>query len=269
MSPKTLGHNRTGEETIMGPLILMASFILITIMVITSMSAFLQTASGNWDEIRGTMLIGSSGYTLRNPTDGWDITEASVTDRWDHESPSNVAFYEDTPGEDDEIVIGIIRNNAYYASSWMPEWSEGRDTILYLDFIMVYTEFGLWDHDDWPISYDTIASNQVEHSNISVTEFGIRHNTTFALIITVDAPYSMFSTLLWANTFNIKIGTPDTGEDLAGSSMWTILGQVMTASLPEVSYEINLIIGATIYAGIGVIAFTVITRALPSWLSGG
>jgi len=62
---------------------------------------------------------------------------------------------------------------------------------------------------------------------------------------------------------------PDYDENIGYTSMWTILGQIMTASLPNVGYEINLIIGATVYSGIGIIVFTVVTRALPSWISGG
>ena len=133
---------------------------------------------------------------------------------------------------------------------------------------MVYTEFGLYDNDDWPISYETILYNKVLNSNVSVVDFGIRHNTTMALIITVDAPEELFATYLWENNFNVKIGIPDYDPDIAYTSMWTVLGQVMTASLPEVGDEVNLIIGATVYAGLGMIIFTVISRMIP-FVAGG
>ncbi len=267
MKPKTLGHDRTGSERIMGPLILMASFILITVMVIASMAAFLQAASGSWDEVKGTQIIGTTEYTLRNPVLGWNLTDDNVIDRWDHNADENVAFYEDDPGEDDELVVALIRDNAWYRDDWVS--FSNIDEIRYLNYVMIYTEFGIWSNDEWPISFETILSNRVTDGNVSVTEFGIRHNTTFALIITVDAPQEFFETGLWNNNFNVKIGIPDFQVDIGEASMWTVLGQVMTASLPDVGREVNILIGSTIYAGIGLIAFTIITRALPDWLSGG
>jgi len=266
MLPKRIGHDRTATERIMGPVVLLASFILITIMVMATMTSFFQTASGEWEEVRGTLLIGATEYTLRNPNDGWNITNANVTDRWDHEASENAYFYEDAPGEDDQIVVGFIRDNAYFGATY---GGRAFDEALYLDYIMIYTEFGWWDNDDWPISYETILANQIKNSNVSITEFGIRHNTTYALIITTAGPADLFGSSLWNNFFNVKLGLPDYDENIGYTSMWTILGQIMTASLPNVGYEINLIIGATVYSGIGIIVFTVVTRALPSWISGG
>ena len=262
-----LRRDTTATEQLMGPLVLMASFILITVMVIASMAAFLQTASGQWDEIRGTQIIGTTEYTLRNPVGGWDITSDNVTDRWDHEADENAYFYETEPGEDEQIVVGIIRDNAYFDSTYA--WERvGYESMMYEDFIMVYTEFGVWSMDDWPISYETIIDNQVMNSNVSVTEFGLHYDTTFALIITVDAAGELFRAGVWNSDFNIKIGLPDFEADIAEASMWTILTQVMTASLPEVGDEVNLIIGATMYAGICMIVFTVISRMIP-FISGG
>ena len=262
-----LRHDKVASEQLMGPFVLLASFILITIMVIASMAAFFQVSGGQWDEVPRTMMVGTTEYTLRNPVEGWNITNDNVVDRWDHEADENVAFYEDDPGEDDELVVGFIRDNAYFDSSFA--WARvGADSMLYKDFIMVYTEFGWYDNDEWPISYETIIYNKVLNSNVSVVEFGIRHNTTMALIITVDAPEELFATYLWENNFNVKIGIPDYDPDIAYTSMWTILGQVMTASLPEVGYEVNLIIGATVYAGLGMIIFTVISRMIP-FVAGG
>lgn len=261
-----LSRDKTASETLMGPFILMASFIVITIMVLASMTAFFQTASGSWEEITGTLLVGSTEYTLRNPELGWNITSANVTDRWAHEADENAYFYKDAPGEDDQLVVGFIRDNAYMGDPL--GIGEMTDSTLYSDFVMIYTEFGWWDHDDWPISYMTIQANRVGNSNISVTEFGIRHNTTYALIITVDAPGELFAVGLWANSFNVKLGVPEGTDDLAGTSMWTVLGQVMTASIPDVTPEVNIILGATIYAGIGMIVFTVVSRMIP-FVGGG
>ena len=268
-----LGQDTTASEKLMGPFVLVASFLMITIMVLASMTAFLQTAGGQWDEVRGTLMVGTTDYTLREPVDGWNIDDDNVTDRWDHEASENAYFYEDEPGEDDQIVVGFIRGNVYF-----DEWavvgvgdmsvSYGVDRSLYYDFVMVYTEFGWWSQDDWPISYETIIANRMGDSNVSVTEFGIRHNTTYALIVETGGPGDLFEVMVWANTFNLKIGLPDYGEDIASASMWTILGQVMTASIPEVSFEVNLIIGATLYAGVGMIVFTVISRMIP-FVAGG
>ena len=263
-----LGQDRSASEQLMGPFVLLASFILITIMVIASMAAFFQVSGGQWEEVSGIQMIGETEYTLRNPIEGWNITSDNVVDRWDHEADENVAFYEDEEGEDDEIVCGFIRDNALFGR---PEWYIGvvpEDEQLYEDYIMVYTEFGIYDHDEWAISYEMIQNNKVMNSNVSVVDFGIRHNTTFALIVTVDAPEELFGAGLWNNNYNVKIGIPDYDPDIAYTSMWTVLGQVMTASLPEVGYEVNLIIGATVYAGLGMIIFTVISRMIP-FVAGG
>ena len=93
-----LRHDKTATEQLMGPFVLIASFILITVMVIASMAAFLQTASGQWDEVKGTLMVGATEFTLRNPDQGWNITSANVTDRWDHEADENAYFYKDAPG---------------------------------------------------------------------------------------------------------------------------------------------------------------------------
>lgn len=267
MPLKRLNNDRTATERIMGPVILMASFILITIMIMATMTSFFQTASGQWEEIRGTLLIGAVEYTLREPILGWEIDNDNITDRWVHDASENAYFYEDAPGEDDQIVVGFIRDNAYMGDPL--GIGQQTDSTLFKDFVMIYTEFGWWDNDEWPISYQTLIRNQVPNSNYSVTEFGIRHNTTYALIITTNGPAELFEASIWSNFFNVKLGIPDYDTNIGYTSMWTILGQIMTASLPNVGYEVNLIIGATVYSGIGIVVFTVVTRALPSWISGG
>ena len=263
-----LRHDKKATEQLMGPFVLVASFLLITVMVIAGMTQFFQTASGQWDEVKGTLMVGATEFTLRNPIEGWNIDNDNITDRWDHEASENAYFYEDEAGEDDQMVLGFIRDNALFGR---PEWYIGvvpADEQLYEDYIMIYTEFGWWDHDEWAISYETVIDNQITNSNISITEFGIRHNTTFALIITVDGPPGIFGASFWSNNFNVKLAVPDYEDDIAYTSMWAILGQVMTASLPDVGFEINLILGATFYAGIGMMVFTVISRMIP-FVAGG
>jgi hypothetical protein len=50
---------------------------------------------------------------------------------------------------------------------------------------------------------------------------------------------------------------------MAESSMWTVLGQMLTAQIPDVHPIINILIAVPFWAAIGFMAIMIVSRFIP------
>lgn len=259
-----LRRDTDGDETLMPVFIFCATFIVIGAFVVTQMAPLFASADRNGDftVLANYELIGDTGYLLYEPFIGYNVTSANVTD--DNTAASDEIFTNETVSD---RWVSIVRDYIYESDGELAlPAQEGHS-----DFISIWTEWGPWYNHHIArivIDYTDIQENIVSGTNQSVTPFQISNGPMEVLIITTQGNETDFSSYLWANTYNICMGQPAEPTDLADSSMWTILGQLMTASLPNVHPIINFMITVPFWSCIGFMVFTIISRMIP-FVGGG
>jgi len=256
----------TKGEGLAGAFVLLATFVGFGVVIISATANLALSNKlsdvGGWDYSEGYQIIGDTTYTVLDPTAGYNVTMANTTDDWNHEGETNLDF--SGVGYDD-LVVGIIRDSADWVE--IPDYGYWYiEKTKFPDYVMVYTEFGWWDNEDLAISYELILTNQLYNSNVSVTPFTI-HDASYALIITTPGTADDFSQDLDLNIYNIKIADPAWGADdidsVKSSSMWTILRQLMTASLPDIHPIINLMISIPFWSALAIMGYLFVRSLLP------
>lgn len=246
-----------GEERLLGLFVFTATFIVISALFIGLMVKTFNegAASGNWRELKGYEVIGEVEYLMLSPEGGYNASDY-IQDSWSYDGDDNMAFDGDAVSVRD-CEAAIIRDNDLYWTEWT-----GLRESRYLDFIMISSEWGWWSGDYQPISYQAIAANQIKDTNQSVCSVIVGGNN-YSLIVTAPGGPEYFDVMLWENIFRVQVGIPGGWDDLAETSMWTVLGQMLTAQLPDVDPIINLLIAVPFWASLGFMAIMIISRFIP------
>lgn len=250
-------NDTDGAEAITGRIVFVATFILISSMLIAFMNeSYAENAvGGDWEYSIGYATIGGITYDLLQPLAGYDLTTANVSDHWEIGGDENFFFYQTAIDDDDRIESALIRDNDYYLGTW----SINEDT-MYEDYFHFRIEYGWWTVKSAAISLDTVVANQLPGANVSVTDFSLGHRS-YSFLVETGTDGDGFGPAVWSNLMNVSVGV-NIEESLADNSMWSILGQILTFSLPEVHWIINTIVGVIFWTMIGVVAFTVVIMAL-------
>jgi hypothetical protein len=135
---------------------------------------------------------------------------------------------------------------------------------LYEDFLMLYTEWGWWSNDEIAISFQRLISSQSTGDNVSIVSFWL-HNNNYTLFVTTPGPPEFHTLFINLGSFNVRVGLllDDDFESLKKASMWTILGQLMTASIPDVHPVVNYFISVPFWASVGFLAVMVVRAFIP------
>jgi hypothetical protein len=257
-----------GDETLL-PLFVMAASVLVAIIVLSGAIGSMlarNTPTAYWEYAEGYELIGGVQYSYIAPTKGYNVTEANHTnDVEDDDASQKLQF---TYGSWDYFTIRLIHN-----VDKMKVAENFEEMTKYRDFVAIHvkaSQSSTSTADKWrAISYDKILSNTI----MGNTSFGYLtiFKTNFTIILTTNGTNEgEHHNLVWAGQYNIRVAV---NTDIAGSaemnaSMWTILGQILTLQLPDVSPTVNLLLAVPIWAAMGFMVFTIFSRVIP-FISGG
>ena len=258
--------DREADETVMPVFVFCATFVVIGAFMISLMTPLFASpdAEGNFALYEGYEIIGDITYALYDPDTGYDMSTANVTllpvvygsaGTWVSFSNSSVS----------DRIVSITRDFDWHDYTVSGPVFPIPDFEGHTDFITIYTQWGPWynSHEEYLIiDYSSIPLYQVQSYNQSAVPFTI-HGTSEVLIITTPGNETDFESNLWANNFNIAMGTPAFSTDAAETSMWKILGQLMTASLPNVHPLVNLLIAVPFWASLAFLGFTLLVRVIP------
>ena len=258
MKIRRLGRDHHADETLLPIIVFCATFIGVGALLISLMPV--SEEQGNYTVSEGYTIIGTTEYLLYDPFYGYNITAGNVSSTYaDRET---FLFTNDTISGD-ERELYVIRD--YEPTLDADQFSAGED------YVMVQVYWGSWYNAHWSsvkISYATIAANQIAGTNQSVTSFSCTGWQNEALIITTSGNHTTFPNLFWADTYNVMMGQYDVPTDLASTTMWGIIRQLLTASLPNIHPIINILIAIPFWACIGFMVFTIVSRMIP-WIAGG
>ena len=250
----TLRQDRRAE-TIMPVFVALAIMLVLTAVLIGMMTnLFVYAERGDWDVIEGMRIIDNTTYDLLDPAEGYAVTNANVTD--DYMEADNLEFTLGTT----PIGARVVRDSMRYSTAW--KFSEfDKEVSKYKDSVIFRTDWGWWSYDMDSVPFEEIEADQIAGTNTSASEFVIRgHPCT--LLIATGGDAANHSTLLWANLFNLSLArsTDQITNVSVQTGFWTILGQMMTASLPNTIGFMNTLIAAVWWTTVGFMAVVLVTR---------
>jgi len=260
MRVKRLRSDTGGVDELIGVFVFVAVFIVITALLISLMQASIVAGrdAGSFNIYEGTEIIAGREYGMMDPDGGYNFTEADSLESWDHDAAESV-FFDDTTLTDDTIEVQLVMGHEI-PTVRLYEVQED----LYEDFLMFYTEWGWWSNDEVAVSFPRIISSQVAGTNMSLVSIWL-HNNNYTLFVMTPGSPEFHKLFVDMGAFNVRLGLllDDDFESLKKSSMWTILGQLMTASIPDVHPVVNYFISVPFWASVGFLAVMVVRAFIP------
>lgn len=256
MMNKVLNRDDAGSERLFGPFIFFGTLIACSAIIIGSMSnMFWWADAGDFDYDSSSVQLGNQSYAMTDAVYGtggfYNVTWADVQSLWVKDSAENQYFYNDVT--DDDLQLAMLRDTEY-TGFW--------------DVVLIFERWGWWTTEVSYVSYQTIGENQAAGTNYSVSEFD-SHGNIYQLIVITEGNASTFSENLTANEFAIGISyDPFDPDNMAKTSLFGILGQMLTARLPNVHQAIQYLLLIPLWTGISFMIFTLISRMIP-FVSGG
>ncbi len=261
---KRVRRDNLGSERLFGMFIFLAVFILVGASFMLALNKTIDVATGDWDLRTGYELIGNTEYTFLSPEEGYPVNDTIVQSVWDKGNEDNLIFDGSALGLPDEIEVAVINDNDnmdYFVG--LPSINPASDKFY--DYVHVYTSWGWWSSDNSALSYEAIIAGQVDETNRSVVPFYLRDDN-YSLVVTTPGPGSYFPLMVRENLFNLSLAVPSNEDDLASmaeTSMWTMLGQMLTAQLPDVHPAINFMIAVPFWTAIGFMIVMIASRFIP------
>jgi hypothetical protein len=239
-----LSRNVAGENDMLNPIVFLATFIGISALLIGYCQSFYATtgASGNWGYQTGYNTVGGITYVMLTPETGYDMETQTIFTDWDSGNPLNMIF----TGADETIESALVRNDFADASE---------------DVFVFKMEYGWWSVRTTRLSLQNIYDDQLAFTNQSVSHISLGARS-YSVFCNVDANYTMFQYMVGLNQYNISVGY-DLEDKLTSNSMWTVLGQMLTADLPDTHPIVNMLIAIPIWTAIGILAFYAVRSVLP------
>lgn len=251
----------------MGKIIFLAVFITLSGLFIAQGYNMWQANSvGNWDTMHGYEILGNYTFLALLPDDGYDFTSANTSSRVTplilEGDGTRFLFDETDPDSDDAISLWVVRDNALFD----PTDTLSPDSILsYPDFFFISIEygglFGFFDEFVDLIPFPDVVNNRLSGMNVSMSPITLGHRQ-YTLLINTTSDYTNFENDLYNNAFNIRV-ILTTEDQTPSGSMWAIIGQILTADIPNVHWLVNLILFTISWSMISVIVIEVWARLWP------
>ena len=264
-----LRADQDGDEALL-PLFVMAASMLIAIIVLSTAiaSAIARNApTGRWDQPEGWELIGGVAYANLEPTGGYTVTAYNHTENPYTDNASRELNFIYTDWE--YISVRLVRN-----CSVTKPFTHGDEDKKYDDFVYIHAkrDSGWFAGDRYvAIPFEALMANFIQN-NVSYSYFSV-FKTNFTVILetaTNNSNPADHINAVWFGNYNtaIAFNTEVSDSDRMSSSMWTILGQILTLQLPDVNRVVNLLLAVPIWAALGFMVFTIFSRVVP-FISGG
>ena len=216
---------------------------------------FFWADAGNYEYDSTNIQLGGKTYSMIEATYGeggfYNVTWDDVQDFWHKDDSDNQYFYNED--SDDVLQMAMLRNTTY---------------TDYYDVILIFERWGWWTTEISYVSYDNVERNQAPGSNYSICSFD-SHGNVYDLVVLTEGNASTFLDDVAANEFAIGISyDPFDPDNMAKTSLFGLLGQILTAQLPNVHSAIQYLMLIPLWAGISFMVFTLISRMIP-FISGG
>lgn len=240
---RRLRSDQRAVENLIGVFVFLAVFIGASTLFIqlTQETIALGDNAGNFVVYSGRQIIQGVEYVMFDPDYGHNLTEDSVRSEYDGGAPEAV-YFENAEVNDDTVQLQLIRNNTNHWSPLQPMPLVISEEEKYDDFLIFETSWGWWSQDKYAIPLVQIMVGQERGTNTSTFSFML-HNTNYTAIVTTPGPADYFEVYIELNIFNVRLAVSvESLDNMVSASMWAVLGQLMTARLPNVDPVVNVIV---------------------------
>lgn len=266
-----LRADQDGDEALL-PLFVMAASMLIAIIVLSTAIASAiarNTPTAKWEQSEGWDLIGGVDYNLLEPTSGYNVTIANHTGN--PYTDVDAKTFDFVFSDWDTFAVRLVRD------SWIgypPYLSKYTEDSKYEDFIYIHCrDTGGWFGGNRYVAIDYHSmTTRFLTNNLSYAYFTVfKSNFTVMLETATNStnPADHINAI-WFGNYRLYIAVNAEIGDASrmSASMWTILGQILSLQLPETTRIINLLLAIPIWAAMGFMVFTILSRVVP-FISGG
>lgn len=270
----------------MRPFVLLIVFFGITIVVLGTLSSIQRSNMVSGLEIPdvGIHAIAGWNYTMKEPVEGIEYTWANTVDSLES------AYYLGEPIEDDthqiyytvggaptdrgSIWTYIVRNNTwdpYFTYNLPAEINAAveagtADMVVFAQKYAMHGWFDIKTGVNWRyavLSFDSIIARSV--GNTSIVSFLLGGDNMTAFFMATDTNASFTTNLATNSTFTLALGQLWGSEITVGkASMWKLVGQLLTCSIPNTSYYANIIMTISLWSMIAYVAVKMVSSFIPT-----
>jgi len=259
MRVKRLRGDTSAVDELIGVFVFVAVFIIIAALLISLMHTSIVAGrdEGSFDLYEGTSIIQGREYAMLGPAGGYNFTSADALEDWHHDDAESV-FFEDADVTGDTVEAQLVMGHEVPLVNLFSDEDD-----KYGDFLIFYTEWGLFSNDEKALSFPMIIAAQGE-GNLSTLSIWL-HKDNYTVFVQTPGPAEFHTLFVNMGSFNVRIGIllDEDFESLKKASMWTILGQLMTASIPDVHPVVNYFIAVPFWASVGFLAVMVVRAFIP------
>ena len=251
--------NTSGADELYSKLIFIGVFCGVSAFLFISITPIIQSGAymGDPKSFGQTIEIPDEVFYAPQP---FPVDNTTVKDRYQY-GHETITFTSGMEHRHD-IDAYVVRDNAFY-NAIQPRYYWAND---YKDCILFEMNYGLFNtkHKNAAISYESIGKAFSNQTNYAKLDFTL--NTGVSLFVSTGPGYAFLDALYW-NEFNMSIGFSwNMSDEIThhNSSPWTLVSQILTFSVPEIGYELNLMIGIPAYLTIGFLILAVVSRFFPT-----
>lgn len=199
------------------------------------------------------MITAVNGIQTGNLTGFYNMSENFLYDVFEKDDSHNFDYYDST--NDDDLQVGFT-TDLYW-------WN-------YTDVAgaTIFERWGWYSTNYRYIPLESIKAGQLPTYNVSAVSFEI-HSKKYDLVVITESDQYNHSDLIDEYDFWVGISyDPYDEANMAKTSLFGIISQIMTCRIPNVHPLIQLFIIVPIWAGVSFMLFTLISRMIP-FISGG
>lgn len=265
---KDLRKDCRGEERLFKTFVFFAIFIAGATIVLTMMStAFSWGEKGFFQYNTVKIQIGNTTYSMITADDGiqsgnltgfYNVTVDDVKTYFTKDDGGNFYFTDENQAPSDELQLRPVDFTIMpsYANPTSPPG------------IIIFERWGWFSTEYVTITKDTIKEGQLSGYNASAVGFTI-HSKYYELIVITNSTPELHEDRIDQDVYWVGISYDALApENMASTSLWGMLGLILTARLPEVPPVIQFAIAIPFWAGFSFMVFTLISRMIP-FISGG
>ena len=237
-----------GSESLLGPIVLVVTFFSVLTLLVLLVAPVIVESQRTYMSMQAPPRIADTFTT--EYLDDWlpspyTVTPGEADWRWGVSDPM-VTF--DTGGGDDHpLDCWLVRNDPFKAA--------GPD---YLVFRQIYGWFGL-ESSHFYLPYTEIVEQYDDIMNYSRITIDLRY--TFSVFFWTEDPLEL-PTMLYTDNYNITVGL-GLNDSLSSLSPWTMVGKIMTFSMPGTNFVLAAAVALPIYMMIFYIGFVIIRSCIP------
>jgi hypothetical protein len=272
---KNLRRDADGDETLLPLFVMAASILVATVVLMTYTASAIErnTPTAYWQEEKSYDFFGGLEFDYADPTYGYNLTSANFT----HHSTSDTVGmkFDFAAAGFSYLTVRMVKN---YDHPFMDPEQNPTDNADGDDFVCIHVKEneGILHDDKWrSIAFANLFNYWIpsddNHTVSYATTRAFGHNISIVITTNVLSsnesignPQADHINCFWMGAYNLRLAMVSSpSDDIMMTSMWVILGQILTLQLPHTGTVADVLIGIPIWAALGFMVFAIARSVIP------